>query len=451
MNTCNDYSLVRPVDKLHKHVYTPVFTSYSNMFRLFDNSESCKLIWKKGDQDVKFAFMFHRLGLGLKFEVTEDLNTEDYDIFVDDSDEQIKDIPKNYVTRKYHKDLTRFIVQYTHLTDKIYSNMIISDMLGEKEYISRYTFVPAIASVYDTSLPDTYVSYELNDDYVELSQFDQRLLLPQYEYESNLKIIQGRQTRSSLIQQLKKIRYSPSYIKVNSKFKPSQAFFKILEIFNRENIPNPNNILFLAEAPGMFIIALTELYRNNFDWKANTYMGDGLLEDTYGVIENTKDKWIFGDVASEDVYQRCTTQSYDIVTSDLGIDIDENKDEVLSKFFYAVVKIAIGCNAKHVIVKVFLPLSSELSLLSIRMLRSKYSSVKYIKTSLNLHSDEVYIYASNSKSSTDRSSHSDIVNQLCKIHINALQNRLKSIYLRIENLHEDQVKTDEFLKVIKWN
>lgn len=460
MSICTDYSLVIPIDRQHKHVYTPVFSSYSNMFRLFDNKPTCKMVWKRGDQDVKYAFIFHRVGLGLQYEVTEDLTTTDYDIFVNDTNEEVVEFPKNYATRKYHKGLTRYIVHYTHLTDKVYSNMIIPGMLGEKQYISRYTFTPAISSQFDPTLPDTYVSLELDDNPIELNNFDNRLLLPQYEFESNSRMLQVKQ-RSSMIQHLKRIKYTPTFIDVNDKFKPSQAFFKILEIFNRENIPKPNSVLFLAEAPGMFIVALTELFKNDFTWNANSYMGVGtLLEDTYGIIENTKDKWIFGDVASEEVFQRCTTQTYDVVTSDLGMDIQVDKDEVLAKFFYAVVRIAIGCKAKHVIVKVFLPLRSELSIMSIRMLRSHYSSVRYIKTSLNLHSDELYIYASNHMDNhtmaspqglyPERHSHSEIVNRLCKIHINALQRKLKRIYLRTDTTHEDRLKADEFLKVINW-
>lgn len=479
--TCLDYCLLKPImSKKHKHVYTPVFSSYSNAFRLFDDYEDMRLILIQGDQNVEYALKFHRYGMNKKCTILrvknfEDITFQDSDICVNDSFNTITYIPKNYISRRGSKDLKQYIVQYKYVTDTVFTNMELRDLMDENSYIEKYTFIPAIASKLDNTLPDMYVAFDLNDDPIEIKNYDYRSLLPQYEFESNVEHLKGKYVKHTMSEQLKKIPYKNNYIEVNSNFKPSKAFFKILEIFHKEEIPKPGKILFLAEAPGMFIVALTELFKNDFTWKANTYLGDdlsnnnleykGLLEDTYGIIKNTQDRWIFGDVASEEVYQKCIQNSYDIVTSDLGMaDVEGKKDEELGKFFYAVARIAVGCNAKRVIIKVFLPLKSELSLKALKLLKSKYSCIRYIKTSLNLNTDELYVYAYNSESSESRDrfshsedsqqsklSHSEIMYNLSKIHINSLKYNLKLRYLGT-NIYQDELRRLKiFKKTIKWN
>jgi hypothetical protein len=134
------------------------------------------------------------------------------------------------------------------------------------------------------------------------------------------------------------------------------------------------------------------------------------------------------------------------------MNIERSKDEELSKYFLAVVKIAIACKAQHVIAKVFLPLKSEDALESIRLLSVNYTNIKYIKTSLNLFSDELYVYASNRPQlPREIYSHEEIVDKLSRIHINEMQKKLKSGYTGKYNHRQDKLKFQEFLKAVKWD
>jgi hypothetical protein len=70
---CGDFSLLEPSHLGHMHVRTPVFSSYSCGFIMFDEQKECSFHWRVGsnvNRNVAFAFAFHRMGLGLNYSIT---------------------------------------------------------------------------------------------------------------------------------------------------------------------------------------------------------------------------------------------------------------------------------------------------------------------------------------------------------------------------------------------
>lgn len=89
----------------------------------------------------------------------------------------------------------------------------------------------------------------------------------------------------------------------------TNAWLKTYEMLLVENIVQKTTkfvVFFNANAPGTSSMAFEYfmgLHHNNieYDWVASSLIGKGALTDTFGIIQNTKDKWLMDDTNNGDV------------------------------------------------------------------------------------------------------------------------------------------------------
>ena len=128
----------------------------------------------------------------------------------------------------------------------------------------------------------------------------------------------------------------------------SNATLKIYEIITQMNLINNKKIsvFFNAELPGNFIVGLNHYLKTKYkknsvlNWVASSYLSDtGTLGDTYGILNNNKDKWLMdhnmnGDMTQIDNVIELSKRvldrfpkGVDIYTSDAGLDVSSNYNE----------------------------------------------------------------------------------------------------------------------------
>jgi hypothetical protein len=182
------------------------------------------------------------------------------------------------------------------------------------------------------------------------------------------------------------------YISSNFKgaIRVSNAFCKLWEIYNIvDNIfplkENPN-IFYVAEAPGQWINASNHYYKIMYankkskkyeiNWFANTLNPyhpiniekfGPIFADDYGFIKNNKDKWLYGEDQTGDIFSSKnqkwyhdfaqSKEKFDLVTGDAGLH-SKSSIESFQKLEYACAFMTAGLSSigGNCIMKHFLPL-----------------------------------------------------------------------------------------------
>lgn len=195
----------------------------------------------------------------------------------------------------------------------------------------------------------------------------------------------------------------------------TNAWLKTYEMFVTEKIVHKTNkyiAFFNANAPGTSSMAF-EYYMNKFhmdtcmDWVASSLIGDGALTDTYGIIHDTKEKWLMhennnGDVTDiknildfKDQLHNKFGRGVDLYFSDIGIeatnfDLEEHNEikEVLGQNITGLLTLKTGgilITKQRNFITPF-----NISMLSFYSSKFKSFSIVKPKTSRALNS-EVYI------------------------------------------------------------
>jgi len=184
--------------------------------------------------------------------------------------------------------------------------------------------------------------------------------------------------------------YINKYNKKSIKHMVSNAYCKLWEIFESVDGLMPNHkdvkVFLIAEAPGQWIHTITDYIKKrrpnveNFDWRANSLnpwnpiniklFGEDIVKDTYGLIKNFPDKWLWGDTGTGDIMNIDNLKWYhkycqnwgkiDLITGDAGLQSDDpmiyQKLELAQVLMVASVS-SVGSNC---VIKHFLPYISYL-------------------------------------------------------------------------------------------
>lgn len=175
-------------------------------------------------------------------------------------------------------------------------------------------------------------------------------------------------------------------------YKLSNAFLKLFEILTKMNVLDLTKSLMtfhLAEAPGNFILATKQYlassgFKHKFDWLANslnpfdkeTVKKYGPVGDTYRLIRNNPNRWLWGkdrtgDITVRanilDIKQRLSKHtnnnniSMNLITGDIGLGvgdtIGDSEVKLLQKLEYAqcISILSIAQNGSNCVAKHFLP------------------------------------------------------------------------------------------------
>jgi hypothetical protein len=191
--------------------------------------------------------------------------------------------------------------------------------------------------------------------------------------------------------------YINQYSKKSLKHTVSNAYCKLWEIFESVSglMPNHKNIkvFLIAEAPGQWIHTITDYIKKrrehvkDFDWRANSLnprhpiniklFGEDIVKDTYGLIKNFPDKWLWGDTGTGDIMNIDNLKWYhkysqnwgkiDLITGDAGLQSDDpmiyQKLELAQVLMVASVSsVGSNCVIKHFLPYVpYLPVTWEAS------------------------------------------------------------------------------------------
>ena len=200
--------------------------------------------------------------------------------------------------------------------------------------------------------------------------------------------------------------------------KVSQAYFKMLEILEDNQFHKTLSTIsafHICEAPGQFIQAFTHFcnkYKLKYIWKAQTLKPDSnntALHDTYGYIKNNPNSWLYGDDHTGDITSIANILSYEegskkelynFITSDCGIGFSKNynaQEEEIEFINYCQFMTMLLCLQPNGVtaMKVFLPLTRQLSIFMITTLLQNFKRAIYFKPSLNITSSEIYIVCKN--------------------------------------------------------
>lgn len=232
--------------------------------------------------------------------------------------------------------------------------------------------------------------------------------LKQWEYVTN---------KISIFKNLKYI-ISNNYIKKNI----SQAFLKLLEIYNIIKIIDPNlnnlNTFHMCEAPGQFILATKYFIKNktkikNHKWLAqslnpnneeNKKKYNNIISDTYNLIKNNPKKWIWGCKNTGDITDPDNIRSYaknlkncNLITSDCGLPTPKKQliyqDTYISKVNYCQIVFILVNLPKNgnFIFKTFLPMNKPYIISLMYILQNSFEKLHIYKPFQNLSSSELYI------------------------------------------------------------
>jgi hypothetical protein len=203
-------------------------------------------------------------------------------------------------------------------------------------------------------------------------------------------------------------------------FPVSQAWAKMWEILINTGIVDADSkslsSFHVCEAPGNFICALkhfvkTQTKISDFEWRAQslnpyekkvTDINKNLIGDTYGMIENNPNNWLFGSDNTGDITNPQNINHYvdffkhkkpDLMTSDCGIAKSEETDKRLLHVVFCQFYTMLKCLKKggSYVAKVFIPLIHPIELSMIYILYLHFEELRFFKGVVNPNSKEYYI------------------------------------------------------------
>ena len=96
----------------------------------------------------------------------------------------------------------------------------------------------------------------------------------------------------------------------------------------------------MCELPGQFIKCIDYYIRTKrnakYFWYGNSLKpgNKNAFDDHYGLYKNNKDRWLFGDITNiENIhdFKKKINKNIDLITSDAGIEVENNDVELFQK------------------------------------------------------------------------------------------------------------------------
>ena len=214
------------------------------------------------------------------------------------------------------------------------------------------------------------------------------------------------------------------YIKNNYKIVSTRSFLKMYDILNNFNLVDLNkkniNSFSICEAPGNFVNSINYYIKSNnkninLNWIANSLNPNNeinkknfnnIIGDQYNYIKNYKNKWDFLDDDTGNInninninYIKNKYNNIELFTSDCGLELEsvydmlnqENKmlETNISQILISIISTKIGGN---IILKIFIPISLNMSYSLLYLLLKYFKSINFYKQSSgSLGSSEIYL------------------------------------------------------------
>ena len=187
-------------------------------------------------------------------------------------------------------------------------------------------------------------------------------------------------------------------------------FYEILTVNQRllRNFQNEFKTFHLCEAPGAFIAALNHYLSGTkikWKWYAQSLISKNSLGDTYGLIEQYPDNWIFegnGDLTNPTIIRKYLERSDihhpQLITADGGFSLQANEysmeEKLMTKLFLGEMIMILGLLAPDgcAIVKMFLPFTESLTLNLLYIINCHFDRMTIQKpVTSKIQNSEIYI------------------------------------------------------------